>query len=92
MSDKDKIKKYPEPVIVEATISKIDFKNQLVGDKLKTVFYCPSYYAPEGRMCVIWGRVHIEVGDKIVMKGRFSDGVFIARSLNIIMRFREEGA
>lgn len=76
-----------DAVIVSATVSKIDFLNTEVNGKLKSVFYCPSYYAPEGRMCIYWGgRTTVEVGDRVDMKGRYSDGVFIVWKLLINRR------
>ncbi len=72
-----------EATIVHTTINKIECRNIEIGQRLKTVFYCPSYLAPEGRMCVYWGRTNIDEGDEIEMKGRFSDGVFLAWSLSI---------
>lgn len=89
---KQEEKKYPESVWVETTVSRIEMLNQEINGKLKTVFYCPSYYAPkEGRMSIIWGRVHIQEGDKIQMKGRFYDGVFVATKLTILMKHRQNG-
>lgn len=69
--------------IATAIVKKIDYKNQPTGKDgtLKTVFYCPSYLCPEGRMCVVYGRVNFEVGDEVTMKGRFSDGVFLVWSM-----------
>ena len=73
--------------IVDATVCKIDFLNQPYGDKLKSVFYCPSYEKPEGRMCVYWqGRCTVEIGDYVRMKGKFSDGIFLVNSYQIIKR------
>ncbi len=73
--------------IVDATVCKIDFLNQPYGNKLKSVFYCPSYEKPEGRMCVYWqGRCTVEIGDYVRMKGKFSDGIFFVNSYQIIKR------
>ena len=75
-----------DAVIVDATISRIDFINMEIGDKYKSVFYCPSYLEPEGRMCVFWGMTNLEIGDTVQMKGRFNDGVFLVWSLIIIKK------
>jgi hypothetical protein len=70
-----------DAVIVEATVCKIELQNEIINDKYKTVFYCPSYEKPEGRMCIVWGRTTFQVGDKVKMTGRFNDGVFLVWSL-----------
>lgn len=73
--------------IVDVTVCKIDFLNKWYGERLKSVFYCPSYEKPEGRMCVYWqGRCTVEVGDYVRMKGKFSDGIFLVSSYQIIKR------
>ena len=70
--------------IVDAVVCKIDFLNKEYGEKLKSVFYCPSYEMPEGRMCVYWqGRCTVAIGDKIRMCGKFSDGIFLVNSYQI---------
>mgnify|MGYP006916240504 CR=1 FL=1 len=75
-----------EAAIVNVTVSKIDYQNLNVGGKLKTVFYCPSCYVPEGRMSVVWGETNFSVGDELVMKGRYKDGVFLVWSYQIHKR------
>ena len=78
-----------DAVIVTAKISKIDCLNVEAGNgKYKTVFYCPSYYAPEGRMCVYWKYTGIKEGDEVYMQGRFSDGIFLVWSLQILKKNR----
>lgn len=73
--------------IVNTTVCKIDFLNQPYSDKLKSVFYCSSYEKPEGRMCVYWqGRCTVEIGDYVRMKGKFSDGIYLVSSYQIIKR------
>ena len=72
---------------VEATVCKVDFTNKPYGDKLKSVFYCPSYEKPEGRMCVYWqGRCTVEVGDSVRMIGKFNDGIFLVSSYQILRK------
>lgn len=78
-----------DAVIISATVNKIELLNAEVNGKLKSVFYCPSYYAPEGRMCVYWGgRTCVEVGDRVEMKGRYVDGVFLVWQLLVDKRNR----
>lgn len=72
-----------EAFIAESKIVKIDFVNQEVGNSLKSVFYCSSYEKPEGRMCIAYGKYNINVGDEVVMKGRYNDGVFLVWSMYI---------
>lgn len=73
--------------IVDAVVCKIDFLNKEYGEKLKSVFYCPSYEMPEGRMCVYWqGRCTVAIGDKIRMCGKFSDGIFLVNSCQILQK------
>ena len=75
-----------EATLAEGIINKIEYKNLLVNEKYKSVFYVPSYLCPQGRMCVFWGYTTINTGDKVEMKGRFSDGVFLVWSLKIHKR------
>lgn len=72
-----------DAMIATAKVCKIDYKNEPTGkgETLKTVFYCPSNLCPEGRMCIVYGRVSFEVGDEVTMKGRFNDGVFLVWSM-----------
>jgi len=72
--------------IVNATVCKIDFLNQEINGKPKSVFYCPSYEKPEGRMCVLWDYTTIDVGDEIKMKGRFNGDVFLVWDLQILKK------
>lgn len=82
MRNKRRKSKYEEEaVIARATVNRVEVVNQLVNDKYKNVFYCPSYLEPNGRMCIYWGRVMLNIGDEIEMKGRFSDGAFLVWSL-----------
>ena len=76
---------------VDATVCKVDFTNKPYGDKLKSVFYCPSYEKPEGRMCVYWqGRCTVEVGDSVRMIGKFNDGIFLVSSYQILRKGKTE--
>lgn len=76
---------------VDATVCKVDFTNKAYGDKLKSVFYCPSYEKPEGRMCVYWqGRCTVEVGDSVRMIGKFNDGIFLVSSYQILRKGKTE--
>ena len=76
---------------VDATVCKVDFTNKAYGDKLKSVFYCPSYEKPEGRMCVYWqGRCTVEVGDSVRMIGKFNDGIFLVLSYQILRKGKTE--
>lgn len=71
------MKKKHNEVNVDTKVIKIDYQNEEVGNGLKTVFYCPSYLCPEGRMCVIWGKTNFKVGDEVSLKGRFNGDVFL---------------
>ena len=55
------MKKKHNEVNVDTKVIKIDYQNEEIGNGLKTVFYCPSYLCPEGRMCVIWGKTNFKV-------------------------------
>ena len=80
MAKKSQSEWMKELSLVETTVDRIEYQNELVNDKYKTVFYCPSYEKPEGRMCIAWGKTNFKAGDKLTMKGRFQDGVFLAWS------------
>lgn len=75
-----------DAILIQNKIIRIDYQNQVVNDKYKTVFYVPSYLCPEGRMCVKWGQTNFNVGDEVEMKGRFNDGIFLCWSLIIHKR------
>lgn len=66
-----------EKVHISTEVIKIELQNELVNEKLKTVFYCKSDTIPTGRMCVAWGKTRIVEGSKIEMDGRFKDGIFL---------------
>lgn len=84
---KRQISKYEEQALnAEGKIIKIDYKNQIVGEKYKTVFYVPSLLCPEGRRCVTWGHTNINVGDYVELKGRFNDDIFLCWSIKIIRK------
>ena len=70
-----------DSVIATGEVLSIDFINKEVGNNLKTVFYVSSTQHIDGRQCVIWGRQNFKVGDKVEMKGRFSNDIFLAWSL-----------
>ena len=67
--------------IVGKKVVKIEEQNTVIGDKLKTVFYCESINKPEGRMCIAWGKTNFEVGDIVDMKGRIKDDIFLVWTL-----------
>lgn len=71
-----------EACLIESEILRFEERNLIQKDKWKNVFYCKSKN-PEGRMCVYWGRTIAEVGDKVEMKGRFKDDIFIVWSMMI---------
>lgn len=77
-----------DAVMITTKILKVELQNFEVNKKYKTVFYCPSYEKPEGRMCIVWGRTTFNAGDEITMTGRFNDGVFLVwkylyKSMNV---------
>lgn len=73
--------------LVETEVCRIDFLNAEYGNKLKSVFYCPSYEKPDGRMCIYWqGKCTLDVGDKVRLRGNFNDGIFLVSSYQIIRK------
>lgn len=90
---KKKIDYQEDARIISTHVLKIDYKNQPVGKngRLKTVFYCPTYECPDGRMCVIYDRTTIDVGDEIRTTGRFNGDVFLAWSIQIIKKGKNNG-
>lgn len=83
--ERRKSKYEDQATFANGIVCKIDFQNEPVGKdgRFKTVFYCPSYVCPEGRMCIVYGLTHFKVGDEVAMKGRFNDGVFLVWSMHI---------
>ena len=66
-----------EAILVTSTVKKIELQNVEINEKLKTVFYCDSNTIPAGRLCIVWGRTALEVGDEFQAKGRLNtDGTF----------------
>lgn len=91
MYNKRKYRKYEskyekDALIVRGIISRIEKQNLTVGDKVKTVFYCPSKLRNAEQMFVIWGRTTFNVGDELEMKGRFLNNCFLVWSHKIIKR------
>lgn len=86
--ERKKSKYEDQTAFVNSVVCKIDYQNEPVGKdgRLKTVFYCPSYLCPEGRMCIVYGITHFKVGDEVAMKGRFNDGVFLVWSMHIVAK------
>lgn len=77
-----------DAILVTSTVKKIELQNVEINEKLKTVFYCDSKIIPEGRLCIAWGRMNLEVGDTFQAKGRItSDGTFLIWS---ILRFQRK--
>jgi len=88
---KQKKSKYAdEAVLIRTTIKSIEIQNQECGNSLKTVFRCPSYLCPEGRMCIVYGKTNFKVGDEIAMKGRFNGDVFLVWSMFYISKRSDE--
>lgn len=81
-------------MLIESTVERIEILNKEYFDskkeryRFKTVFYCKSSTG-EPRMCVCWDRTTMSVGDRVQMKGRISDGVFLAWSVMILKRASE---
>lgn len=77
-----------DAILVTSTVKKIELQNVEMNEKLKTVFYCESNTIPNGRLCIAWGRMNLEVGDKFQAKGRITpDGTFLIWS---ILRFQRK--
>ena len=77
-----------DAIIVNSTVKKIELQNVEINEKLKTVFYCESEILQEGRLCILWGRTSIKVGDKFQAKGRLTpDGTLLIWDL---LRFKKE--
>lgn len=73
------------------TITRIEILNMWTGDKYKSVFYVPSSKLDSGeRMCIVWGRANIQIGDTIQITGRISGDVFLCWSYLILKRKEEE--
>ncbi len=75
-------RKYLENTFIFPTkVLRIEEQNLLVNDKYKTVFYCKSINYPEGIMCIAWGRTTIKEGDRVELKGRPKDKIFLVWSI-----------
>lgn len=75
-----------DAIFYETEIQKIDFLNQEIKERYKSVFYVKSSLLPEGKMCVYWGNCNLQVGDRVVLKGRISGDVFLIWSYQIYQR------
>lgn len=69
-------------ILVKATVTEIIEKNKEYSHQIKNVFKCASQTGVD-RMCILWGRSNIDIGDEVQMKGRFIDDVFLAWSVLI---------
>lgn len=70
-----------ETFIFPTKVLRIEEQNLLVNDKYKTVFYCKSINNPDGIMCIAWGRTTIKEGDRVELKGRPKDKIFLVWSI-----------
>ena len=84
------ISKYEnELMLVSAIVSEIIESNtECKNGNTKNVFKCESCKNPDGQLCIFWGRTTICSGDKIQMKGRYKDDVFLVWDMFITQKFR----
>ncbi|MBR5202821.1 MAG: hypothetical protein IKW45_06110 [Clostridia bacterium] len=80
-----------QAILIHSVVTEIIERNKEYSDsRIKNVFRCKSSVIPEGRMCILWGRSAIEVGDEVQMKGRMIDNcgkeVFLVWSMMFIRR------
>lgn len=76
--------KYEDEVMwLDGIVTGFDVYNLPVGrnGNVKTVFTCKSEY--EEHTCVIYEPRSINIGDKVMIKGRFADSVFLVWDLLI---------
>ena len=86
MRKRNRISKYTdEAVLIETTITEVLEHNKEYSERIKNVFKCASRIG-EDRLCILWGRSNISAGDKIQMKGRIKDDVFLAWDLMILKK------
>lgn len=86
MRRKKKTSKFiDEAILVKATVTEIIEKNKEYSHRIKNVFKCASQTGID-KMCILWGRSNIDVGDEVQMQGRFKDDVFLAWSIQILKK------
>lgn len=86
MRRKKKTSKFiDEAILVNTTITEIIEKNKEYSYRFKNVFKCASKTGID-KMCILWGRSNIDVGDEVQMQGRFKDDVFLAWSIQILKK------
>lgn len=82
-----KKKFYREPdntVIVASYVTEIVEANRECNNRIKNTFKCKSASGND-KMCILWGRVNLTVGDKVQLKGWYApNGVFIVKEILII--------
>lgn len=80
-----------EAIAGRTTVSRIESLNIWTGSKYKTVFYVPSTKTEsKERMCIVWGRTTIRVGDTVSLTGRIANNVFLVWNLLILKREEPE--
>ena len=72
-------------LLIETVITEIIESNKEYAEKIKNVFKCESR-SGEAQLCILWGHSSISVGDRVQMRGRMKDDVFLAWSLNILKK------
>ena len=78
--------------LVTGTITKIIELNTEYEKHFKTVFSIDIPRIQDKRLetCISWERQVINVGDLIIMKGRYLDNAFLVKSLNILRKVTPE--
>ena len=76
-------------LLIDTVITEILELNKEYAERIKNVFKCASSTG-EDRLCVLWGRSNISVGDRVQMKGRMKDDIFLAWSLIIMKKAKKE--
>lgn len=87
-NDKYRFLKYKdEAVEVETTVTGFIERNKFYEDngKTKNVFTCKSSKETD-QLCILWAYSSMNIGDRILLKGRFTPQAFIAWNVIIIKK------
>ena len=76
-----------EAVEVETTVTSFIERNKFYEDKGKTknAFTCKSSKETD-QLCILWDYTTAQIGDRVILKGRFTPQAFIAWKVMVIKK------
>lgn len=73
-------------ILFNSTVIDIEKENEIVGDKIKNVFYVKDEKNNK-ILCILWRMCFVNVGDEVLLKGRYDkNGAFLVWNLMILKK------